>query len=243
MKKQLWIYLIAILLLATPIVCEKKQVKILCYHTFLGKETIQTDFSISEFRTQITTLRTRGFTFVKWSDVINGQITGTKNILIVIDDGNISTFKAYQYVLKPYAIKPLIAIYPGIIDTRKFALTWAQIKSMQADGCEIASHGYYHMYLTQQYASQHPNEFNDEIYRSKSVLEKKLATSIVAFVYPFGVTSPIAFQELKKAGYQYAFSLRQAPLTLPVSKIEALDIPRYMITKSQQKEIFKKLTK
>jgi peptidoglycan/xylan/chitin deacetylase (PgdA/CDA1 family) len=152
MKKILWLCFMFTMALSTVGYGEKKHVYILCYHTFLGKPQIQTDFSISEFQQHITLLRQKKYTFVQWRDILKNNITGTKNILIMIDDGNVSTYKAYQAALKPFQIKPVLAIYPGIINSRKFALTWAQLQEMRGDGCEIASHGYFHMYLTTKFA-------------------------------------------------------------------------------------------
>ena len=60
---------------------------------------------------------------------MNGRITGTKNVLVTIDDGNRSVYEAFQKVFKPNGIRPLLAIYPNIIDKKKYALTWDQLAS------------------------------------------------------------------------------------------------------------------
>lgn len=216
---------------------------ILCYHTFLSKPQFSTDFSISEFRSQIQELQSAGFKFVQWKDIVQNKIKGKKNILVVIDDGNISTFPAYTQVLKPLGIKPMVALYPGIIGSRKFALTWEQVKSMQADGLEIASHGYFHMYFSQKYHDSNPKEFKDEIFLSKKILSDHLGQPIHEIVYPFGVSSEVAKQMIHEAGYLYAFSLRQAALVTPVSPGEALDIPRFMITRGEKRAIFEQIIK
>ena len=209
------------------------KVYILCYHTFLGKSKICTDFSIPEFRAQMITLQQEGFRFVQWKEVLQNRVQGSKNILVMIDDGNISTNAAYHRVLKPLGIKPMLALYPGILNTRKFALTWSQIKVMQQDGCEVASHGYFHEYFTQKFHDEHPKDFDNEFYLSKSILESRLGLKINEIVYPFGISSDIATQTLKSAGYRYGFSLRQSPLSVPIPPAEALDLPRYMVTRGQ----------
>ncbi|NBV42312.1 hypothetical protein EBR96_06040, partial [bacterium] len=121
-------------------------VTILCYHTFLGKPKIVTDFSIAEFADQIDTLRKKGYQFVTFDQMKKGQING-KSVLLVIDDGNISAYSAYEQVLKPRHIKAMFAIYPGIVNRVKFAMTWDQVRQLVADGNEIASHGYFHEFL------------------------------------------------------------------------------------------------
>ncbi len=212
-------------------------VYILCYHTFLGKPSVYTDFSTAELRKQLQDLKDNGFTFVQFKDVLSQKVKGKKNILVIVDDGNISTYPAYKEVFKPMGIKPMIALYPGILNTRSFALKWTQIKDMQDYGCEIASHGYFHMYFSEKYFKEHPKEFNDEIFRSKAELEKNLNTKVTLIVYPFGVSSDIAKQKIKEAGYSFAFGLTQKPMLVPVQKNDALDLPRYMLTRSAAQSI------
>jgi peptidoglycan/xylan/chitin deacetylase (PgdA/CDA1 family) len=173
--------------------------------------------------------------------VAGNRITGSKNILVMVDDGHRTTLDAYNAVFKPMGIKPLLAVYPGIIGRRTFALSWESLAMMKKEGCEIASHGYFHEYFSEKFFREHPDRFNEEFYRSKSVLEAKLGGSVTEIIYPFGITSDIAKQTLTKAGYRYAFSLRQAPLSVPVPEAEVLDLPRYMMTRSGAKGILRQL--
>jgi len=235
--------LIFLLTLLSPIVGYENSAKILCYHTFKGTPTIATDFSINEFKLHIQKLQKNGYRFVQWKDIKENRIKGTKNILITIDDGHKSTYEAYQKVLKPLNIKPMLAIYPGIIGSRKFAMTWAQVSQLQKEGCEIASHGYFHQFFTEKYAQSNPKEFNDEFFRSKKILEEKLPIKITEIVYPFGITSKISEHTLLKAGYHYGFSIRQAPIQTPIQNKEKLDIPRYMLVRGNADTLFKRWEK
>ncbi len=218
------------------------QVTILCYHTFLGKPSVYTDFSISEFRSHIDVLRKNGYQFVQWKDVVGNRIKGDHNILVIIDDGHRTAMDAYTQVLKPLGIKPMLAIYPGITGSRSFALKWGTLIQMQKEGCEVASHGYFHEFFTEKFYRDHPDRFKDEFFKSKKTLESHLSVPITSIVYPFGVTSDIAKKTLKDAGYAYAFSLRQASLSTPIAAAELLDLPRYMMTRSGAQGILKKLT-
>jgi peptidoglycan/xylan/chitin deacetylase (PgdA/CDA1 family) len=232
--------LLAFIFLAGPVTAA--DVTILCYHTFLGKRSVYTDFSIEEFKSHIQILRDKGYHFVQWKDVITNKIKGTNNILLMIDDGHRTTSEAYYQVLKPHGIKPVLAIYPGITNSRSFALKWATILDLEKDGCEVMSHGYFHEFFTEKFYTQHPDRFNDEFFKSKKILDARLKTPVTAIVYPFGMSSDIAKQTLVKAGYKYGFSLRQAPLTTPVKASEFLDLPRYMMTRSNAKGILQRLT-
>jgi peptidoglycan/xylan/chitin deacetylase (PgdA/CDA1 family) len=218
---------------------------ILCFHTFLGISGSNSamDFSLPETRKIISEFQANGFTFVQFSDIVSGNIKGTKNILISIDDGNHSVYEAYKLVFKPLGIKPLFAIYPAIISRQKYALTWDQLKEFRKDGCEIGVHGYYHLFITDKLYATDKSAFMKEIYTSKQEMEKGLGEPVDLFVYPFGAYSPVTVENLTKAGYTYAFSLVQPSMTLssPPAKEYTYYLPRFLMTKSKTKAIIAEL--
>lgn len=224
--------LIIVTLSAVPSYSENRGVYLLCYHAFLEKKDPYS-FSNDQFRDQLQRLKKSGFNFVSFEDVINQRVSGTKNILITIDDGNKSVYQAYYSVMKPMGIKPVLGIYPAIIGRVHYAMNWDEVKRLADDGCYIASHGYHHMYLSTKYHDKEPECFKKEIYYSKKVLEEKLGRKIELMLYPFGVYSDIAIAELKNAGYKYGMSLNQKMSNIPFS--DNFDIPRYMLTKPNQK--------
>ena len=234
------LYVVSRPLLASP---EKKiftaKAYILCYHTFLGKPSVFTDFSISEFSEQISTLKKNGFRFITLKQLEAKQYEGSKNVLIILDDGNKTSYQAYKNVLKPLNIKPVFAIYPNVIGKVHYAMTWDQLKEVQKEGCEVSSHGYFHLYLKSEFAQKDPKGFAKEIVTSKKVLEEKLGISVPYFVYPFGVLSPEAKTLLKQSGYRYAFSLKAKPVE--IEKEDYYDMPRYMLTRSTAKSIMSTL--
>lgn len=217
----------------------KTKVYVLCYHSFRGNINAPTDFSKKEINEQLDFLKKNNFKFVSFRDIVNNRLSGTKNILITIDDGNISVYDAYRDIFKPMNIKPVLAIYPALTGRKKYALSWGQLKELADDGCEIAAHGYFHMHLTQNYYDTHKNDFLNEIYKSKKVLEKNLNRQVLIFVYPFGQKSEIAIETIKNAGYKYAFTLKWHALNLPLSENKNLyELPRYMLTKPEWKSAF-----
>jgi peptidoglycan/xylan/chitin deacetylase (PgdA/CDA1 family) len=218
-------------------------VHILGYHSFINGHRSKYDFSIDEFRTQIRYFIKRGYRFVSFSDVIDGKIDGRKNILITIDDGNRSIYRAYQEVLRPLNIKPLLAIYPSIIG-RRYALSWNQLEELSSDGCEIAAHGLYHKKMSQRLYQVNKKSYLNEICKSKSILERGLKNRIRVFVYPYGLYIDEVFKHLEKAGYEYALTVRDDSLTLPISRLEnPYEIPRYVITRPDKNFAFSMITR
>lgn len=64
------------------------QVIILVYHTFLGAHTSSLDFSKEEFIQQLDKIAQYGFHWVSLDDAVAGNVQGSKNIVMTIDDGN-----------------------------------------------------------------------------------------------------------------------------------------------------------
>ncbi len=212
---------------------DKSTVYVLVYHSFTGNEVYTTDVSFAELTHHIRTLKKNGFTFVSFNEMITGNINGRKNILFMIDDGNRSAYLAYKRILKPNFIKPVYAIYPGIINMQSKAMTWEMVKELSHEGCEIASHGYYHLYLTKKLYQKNKRSFEREIYISKKVIEDKINKEVRIFTYPYGVWSAFVKNEIKTAGYSFAFTLNWGPVIIPVSKYnDPFMLPRYMLNRN-----------
>lgn len=206
-------------------------VDVLCYHSFL-KKTDPYSFSIEELDKQLQFFRDKGYKFVSMDDIRSANVSGRKNILVTTDDGNKSVYDAYFKVFKKYGIKPVIGIYPAIIDKKDYALTWKEVIELSKQGCEIAAHGYNHLYVNKKLYDKDIKAFNREVYLSKEILEKKLDKKIDVYVYPFGVRSDITIEHLKKAGYKYAFTINNGDVLIPDSRNKNnFELPRYMITK------------
>jgi len=185
---------------------------------------------MQELKKQMDYFKDKGFQFVTLADILKGTVKGSHNILVVIDDGNESVYRAYHDIFKPRHIKPVLAIYPGIIGKKSYALTWEQLKGLSQDGCEIASHGFYHLHLNQKLYDKDKSAFIKEINGSKEFLEKRLNVKILAMAYPNGIQAEITKKTLKEAGYKCAFTIKWGPLLSPLSaNKDPFELPRYMI--------------
>jgi peptidoglycan/xylan/chitin deacetylase (PgdA/CDA1 family) len=228
-------------LFVTTVSYSMDMVHLLGYHSFINGKRSQYDFSLGELRNQIGYFKNRGYRFVSFSDIVNGRIHGSKNILITIDDGNRSVYRAYQEILKPLNIKPLLAVYLSVIGKRS-ALSWKQLDELASDGCEIAAHGFYHRKMSPRLYREHKKSYLNEIYKPRAILEKKLKKKIRVFVYPYGLYTDDAFEHLRRAGYEYALTVRDGSLTLPFSSLEnPYEIPRYVITRPDKKFAFSRI--
>jgi len=216
-------------------------VSVLCYHSFLEKKKMDPfSFTIDELNSQILQLKKEGFRFVSINDVISGRITGTKNVLITVDDGNKSVYDAHRKVFRPNGIRPLLGIYPNIIINKKhYALTWEQLTELANSGCDIAAHGYFHLKINKKLYDKNPGYFKKEIFLVKKVLEEKLNRKITVFVYPFGLRDDLTIKTLREAGYRYAFTINNGRIDIPLGAGDRpFELPRYMVTRTSWKYCF-----
>ena len=231
---------------AAPAVAAQASVNVLCYHTFLDKKKKDPYcFTIEELTSQIAQLKSQGFRFVSVGDVVSGRITGSKNVLVTVDDGNRSVYEAFLKVFRPNGIRPLLGIYPNVIDKKKYALTWDQLTYLANNGCDIAAHGYFHLKINRKLYDTNRREFKMEIYKSKQVLEEKLNRKITMFLYPFGLRTDVAVEALKDAGYRYAFTIKRGTIDIPVTADgdRLFELPRYMVTRTSWDYCFNRLMK
>lgn len=238
-------FILASALLEAPAYAESA-VSVLCYHSFLEKKKMDPfSFTIDELNSQIMQLKKEGFRFVSISDVVSGRITGTKNILVTIDDGNKSVYDAYRKVFRPNGIKPLLGIYPNIIINKKhYALTWEQLIELANSGCDVAAHGYFHLKINKKLYDKNPSYFNKEIFLVKKVLEEKLNRKITVFLYPFGLRDDFTIAKLREAGYHHAFTINNGRIDIPLTRGDRLfELPRYMVTRTSWKYCFNSVVK
>lgn len=213
----------------------------LCYHSFLGTHKYPTDFSVSELDAQLCFLEKNGFRFVTFDEIAAGGVTGQRNILITIDDGNVSAFIAYRAVFRKHGIKPLFAIYPSAIGMRSYAMTWKQLRELSDDGCIIASHGYSHQRMSDEADAKNPAMINREISVSKQILEERTGKTISVFVYPYGIYGRNIPGRVRAAGYRYAFTIRRGRIAAPVTPQSELYLSRCMLTVTNAKSLLEKL--
>lgn len=219
----------------------KGEVVVLCYHSFLGKN-FEMDFTPGALNGQLESIRSLGYRFVSFDDILGGRVTGKNNILVTIDDGNISLKKVFDTVLRTNGVKPLLFIYPAVTGRMHYSVTWRDLKYFIRQGASVGAHGYYHMFVSEKLYRKNPRAFYKEIYKPKAKLEQKLGVPVPVFSYPFGIYSGITVETLKKAGYDYAFTLNNGILRTPLAdNPDPLRLPRYYVTKPAWKDIYRML--
>ena len=91
-------------------------------------------------------------------------------------------------------------------------LTWDQIKEMEKNGISFGAHTHTHPIMS----SLLTEEADNEIKRSKEIIEANLGKKVTSFAYPVGLKTNYKeeqFKILKKYGFKYAVTTSKEPLT------------------------------
>lgn len=208
------------------------EVLILDYHTFLGNHSSSLDYDPSALADQLDEIRALGYRFVSLEDAISGKIEGRMNIVLTIDDGNRSSYEAYEDVLKPRSIRPELFVYPApILKGNAHFLSASKLRLLAAEGCGIGAHGFYHEYMSEKAWRRGPNKVKTEATRPGIEIEKLTGKRPALFAYPFGVASTEAEKLLREQGYEWAFLAGDKMVWVDFTDpaLDHLAVPRFIV--------------
>jgi len=210
---------------------------ILCWHTFLGKKNLQTDFSLDELAAQLDALKALGYRFISLDDALFGRIEGSRNLVATIDDGHRTISEAYEKTFAPRGIKPALLVYPAVIGASPYFLKEAALKDLVAAGCSVGSHGYYHLYVTEQLYRSDRAAFEKEIFKAKTSVEALTGLPSYVYAYPFGALSPITKAEVDRAGYAFALAVKPGFIYADPRLNDRLELPRTVVRRDGWEEL------
>ena len=148
-------------------------------------------------------------------------------ICLIFDDGYYDFYKFIYPLLQKYNLKALLAVTPKYIldDTEKddtvrlgfehndlfqeyknaTFCTYKELQEMQSSGSvQVVSHSYSHKNLLEKDVN-----LEEELLKSKELIEKNLGNKVESFVYPFGKYNQKVLDETMKH-YRYAFRIGNA---------------------------------
>ncbi len=216
---------------------------LLCWHSFLGDPSLPTDFSLPELAAQLDALKALGYGFVDLADALSGRFAGRLNVVATIDDGHRTVPQAVRTVFLPRGIRPALFIYPAIIGNVPYAMDEAALRSLAAEGCLIAAHGYHHLFVTDSLYKSEPAEFHKEIYKAKSRVESIVSFPVVLYAYPYGAYSPVTIAELSRAGYAYGIAVLPGFIYASSIRKANYETPRLVVTRDNWAGIYAQLAR
>jgi peptidoglycan/xylan/chitin deacetylase (PgdA/CDA1 family) len=191
---------------------QKPEVPILCYHRI--RNILPSDgpnmkvYSVTPeaFAEQMKTLSDNGFHSILPNQlydylVYNAKLP-SKPVMITFDDTREEQLTIGAAEMKKYGFKGVFFIMTISINRPKY-MTKEQIKSLSDIGHSIGTHSWDHHMVTK-YVGK---DWETQLTKPKKKLEDITGKPVNYFAYPDGVWNHASIAEIKKSGYQLAFSL------------------------------------
>jgi peptidoglycan/xylan/chitin deacetylase (PgdA/CDA1 family) len=191
------------------------ELPILMYHGINNNETAsrhsyyETNTAPDRFRRQLERIRRSGYRACGLEAALAAAQPG--KVALTFDDGYADFYENAYPVLVKHGFTATMFVVSDWIGVNRYAkdgkhyLTWSELREMQAQGIEIGSHTASHRDLR----SLTRNELEDELSRSKQVIEDNLGTAVQSFAYPYAFPETSADyvalvrRLLVQAGYLY----------------------------------------
>src|ERR1051326_3884865 len=123
------------------------------------------------------------------------------SIGLTFDDGHESNFEHAAPKLEQWRRKAIFFVVGSFIIARSDFMTWSQLRELSQSGHAIQSHSWSHPFLT--HCSD--EELNDELVRSRHVIEDKLASPVYALGVPGGRWDRRGLRAAARAGYRKVY--------------------------------------
>jgi peptidoglycan/xylan/chitin deacetylase (PgdA/CDA1 family) len=232
----------------TTISANKVNIPILCYHNLNPTTAGYMNMKPEKFEAQMKWLKENGFTFIPLKTAVE-YLQGKpvtlpeKPVVLTADDGWQSVYTYMYPVIKKYNIPTTLFIYPETISNGKHAMTWAELKELQATGLfDIQGHTYSHPNFKHEKRDMSPPHFEkfvtNELANSKKILDDKLNIHVTLLAWPFGIYNDYLEQQAENAGYQMAFTIDAVTAN---RSYKPMAQPRFMIVDTYSMQSFMRI--
>ncbi|MCI0515254.1 polysaccharide deacetylase family protein [candidate division KSB1 bacterium] len=210
------------------------QIPVLLYHKIdPRREWGITRLAPRCFEKQIALLHDAGYQSISFRQFYQRQALPPRPVMITFDDAYRSVFDYAFPILTRYhftATVFMITDYVGRTNRwdvnwggRTFAhLDWPQIQQLAQAGWEMGSHSATHRDLRR----CSPAQLQQEVVRSRQVIEAQTGVGVTTLAYPFGRLNTTVVASLKAAGYIGACTTRFGWLT---ATQDLFEIPRQSV--------------
>lgn len=220
---------------ASSLAAEQK-VPVLCYHRFAPDVLDSMTIKTSAFAEQLAWLKTNGYTVIPL-DTAAGYLQGkvksipVKSVVITVDDGHKSVYSDMAPLIKKYKVPVTLFIYPSAISNAKYAMTWEQLRELEATKLfRVESHTYWHPNFKKEKKKLSPDEYikfvDKQLGGAKKKLEERMGHEIKYLAWVFGIYDDGLLSDAKKAGYTMALTIDRRHAA---SYNNMMAQPRYMV--------------
>jgi poly-beta-1,6-N-acetyl-D-glucosamine N-deacetylase len=203
------------------------RVPVIMYHDVVEKKQVWFDTTEGEFREQLDSIRESGATPISIQQLYDhlhaGAALPPKPILLTFDDGYLGHFEYAYPLLKEYNYPAVFFVHTAYIGvkTSKEHMSWEQLETIDKEG----------LVAIQSHTVNHPDDLRlssdtslqDEMIKSKALLEERLGHPILYLAYPTGNQDERVRRAAIDAGYLMSFTMdlgyaEQSPSMLAVQR-------------------------
>lgn len=163
-------------------------------------------------------------------------------ILVTLDDGFESTYRAALPVLERWGIPAVAYVTAGLVGFEPSSgpepyMSWEQVEQLPGRGVAVGAHGFTHRSFKRMSLA----ECEDEAVRSRETLEQRTGTAVTSVAYPFGTRADFDVQTaeiLRCAGYETAFTSQHGAIARGA---DAMTLPRIKVEGGEPLSMFRRL--
>lgn len=158
----------------------------------------ETNTAPSRFGEQVSLMKAQGYRSCGVEAALASIEEGEADhhrVVVTFDDGYADLYDNAWPILMEHGFMATVFVVTDLVGVHRYArdgreyLTWAELREMQSQGLQVGSHTVSHRDLQ----SLSAVELEDEVRRSKEIVEDNLGTAVESFAYPF------AFPETQSA--------------------------------------------
>jgi peptidoglycan/xylan/chitin deacetylase (PgdA/CDA1 family) len=191
-------------------------VPILCYHNLGPQSKGRLTLGASQFDQQMRYLKTEGYRVISLGEFIEWmqgkRQLPKRSVVLTFDDGYRAFREFAQPVLKELGFTATLFVYTDYVGAGRNALSWDDLKTLQAEGFDVQAHSKTHGDLrraTGETDAQYNRRMQLELAEPLQLFQRNLGRPIDRLAYPYGRADDEVVAKTKEVGYIAAFTVRR----------------------------------
>ena len=224
-------------------------VRVLMYHRVRDRARDPFSVSPAAFERQVAWLAAEGRAIgvAALEAGLRGERTLPAGAVVVtIDDGFRDAYATALPILRAHRVPAVLFVTVGAIEERTTPpraatdddhVSWDELAALETGGVIVTSHGWDHQSL----GPMSPAEVQEQLGRSRALLQRRLGVPAQAFAYPYGTQadySPATTAAVEHAGYTLAFTAQHGPVTTASAPLQ---LPRIKVEGGEGLWLFRRL--
>lgn len=223
-------------------------VTILVYHRLGPTVADSMTVTTPTFEWQLRYLTEQGYDVIPLRQLVDARLgrrppPPPRAVVLTVDDGHRSVYDVMLPLVQRYRVPVTLFIYPSAISNASYAMTWDQLRELQASGFfEIQSHSYWHPNFKVERRRMSAPEFERfvlfQLNKSRDRLHAELGVTVDTLSWPFGIYDAELMGLARAAGYVAGVTLDHRPARW---NDDVLSLPRYLVSDRDRGAAFQRI--